>query len=163
MKRLILILSLFLFTSPAFGSPARITVECAKHETKLVESTNAIEQVCVKSRVYFDIGVQFAGVAFNLNRPRDILAGYNAGMGYGFRWAPDFWTLSDSFLAIDLFLNAGLDIRENEPDAVQIGLAGMVTLMNIIAGGVGYQWELGFGDRADVKRPIGILAAIVSF
>ncbi len=165
--QLLLTIALFLVPALADASEARIVVECATYKKVIDPEVSATEMVdskeCDRARIYFDIGSQFAGVAFNLDRPRDVLAGFVAGNGYGFRWCPDFWTATNAFLSVDVFLNGGLDLKEDEPDAVMIGLSTVVTLFSIIGGGVGWLWELGFGDRLDVSRPIGLLAAVTSW
>lgn len=148
--------------STAEASPVGITVECAKMVDKLNGETNEIEQECERRRIYFDLGVMFGGVAFKLERPREVLAGFNAGTGYGFRWCPDFWTMTPAFLSIDLFVNAGYVAREGG-DAVNLGLLGVVSLMNFVGGGLGYQWVLGFGDSPDAKTAIGTVGVSTSF
>lgn len=41
------------------------------------------------------------------------------GIGYGLKWSPAFWTLSDVFLAFDLFLSAGIvEVPELELDGL---------------------------------------------
>lgn len=155
-----------LFAFPAIaddGTPLRIVVECAKADLVLSEATNEITDECARPRIYFDIGVQFGGVAFNLDRPRAVLAGFNAGTGYGFRWLPDFWKLSDAFFSIDLFINAGFAAREDAGDVLALGFTAVFSFMNIVGGGFGYQWEIGFGDAPDDSTPIGVLGVVHSF
>jgi hypothetical protein len=146
----------------AEASPVGVTIECAKTIEKLNGETNQIEQECGRRRIYFDLGIMFGGLAFKLERPRELLAGFNAGTGYGFRWCPDFWTLTPAFLAIDVFLNAGYLAREGG-DAVRVGVLGAVSMMNFLGAGLGYQWVLGFGDSPDMKTPIGTVGVASSF
>ena len=151
-----------LIPATAEASPARLVADCAQQDEHLSASTNQIEKVCTRPRVYFDIGVQFGGAAFKLSRPREQLVGFNAGSGYGFRWLPDFWTLSDSFIAIDLFVVAGFVSRE-EGDSLDLGLTAMLTFGNLVGGGFGYQWSLGFKGAPDAQTPIGVLGIVHSF
>lgn len=152
--------------SGAEASPVGITIECAKYAEALDPEGSSTDPAptkeCERRRLYFDLGVMFGGLAFKLDRPRELLAGFNAGTGYGFRWCPDFWTLTPAFLAIDVFLNAGYVAREGG-DAVQFGLLGAVSLMNFLGAGLGYEWVLGFGDAPDMKTPIGTVGVATSF
>ncbi len=153
---------LVLVCGSAEASPIGVTIECAKTVEKLNGETNQIETECERRRLYFDLGVMFGGLAFRLQRPRELLAGFNAGTGYGFRWCPDFWTLTPAFLAIDVFVNAGYVAREGG-DAVQVGLLGAISIMNFLGAGLGYEWVLGFGDAPDMQTPIGTVGVATSF
>lgn len=142
------------------ASPVRIIVECAE----LGEGPPNDEIIgCVRPRHYFDLGIRFGGLTFKLERPRQILAGFDAGTGYGYRWLPDFWTLSGAFLSADLFVNAGYLAREAIDDAVQLGLLAVVSFANLFGIGAGYQWLLGFGDAPDMRGWIGTVGVATSF
>lgn len=159
---LLLIGATLLWGPSAHASPIGVTIECAKTVEKLNADTNEIEAECERRRLYFDLGVMFGGLAFKLERPRELLAGFNAGTGYGFRWCPDFWTPTPALLSIDLFFNAGYVAREGG-DAINLGILGAVSLMNFVGAGLGYQWVLGLGDAPDTKTAIGTVGVATSF
>ncbi len=176
MKHLTLFLFLFLTSSTALavvdaprpdGTALRITIDCAKYIERVDPTASSTDPIttdeCEKARLYFDLGVQFAGVAINLDRPRGVLAGFNAGSGYGLRWCPDWWTWSDALLLIDLFVNFGVNTVEHVGTSLDIGLAGMVSIANIVGGGIGYQWRLGLGELADDEKPVALVGIVHSF
>lgn len=152
-----------LISSSAIASPARIVLDCAQTTEVLDGATNEIETSCARPRLYFDIGIRFGGLTFDMRKPRQVLAGFDAGTGYGFRWLPDFWTLTASFLSIDLFLNAGYLAKEDSPDAVSVSGLAVISLVNFIGIGLGYRWELALGDAPDLHGPIGTVGVATSF
>ncbi len=138
------------------ASEARLVADCAEETEVLREDTNTIEKECKRERVYFDLGVRFGGVAFKLNRPREILAGFDAGTGYGLRVRPDWWTFTPAFFSADLYLNAGYLAREGIDDAVTVGVLLVLSLFDWIGFGAGVSHAFGLGNSADETTWIGV-------
>lgn len=137
------------------ASPARLTVAC--HDWETVTSSIAgeaeTETFCPagEEEIYFDIGIQLGGVVVKLDRPRALLAGFDAGAGYGFRWNPSWWTVSNALIGVDLFASAGLAALDDElvPNAIRLAGLVVVTVANWFGVGGGYAYSLGLGDRED--------------
>lgn len=139
------------------ASEARLVVDCAEEIEILNGETNQIEKECKRERVYFDMGLRFGGVAFKLNRPREILAGFDAGTGYGIRVRPDWWTFTPSFFSTDIFVNGGYLAREGTDDAVTVGALLVITLFDWIGIGGGISHAFGLGNSPDETTWVGTL------
>lgn len=139
------------------ASEARLVVDCAEEIEILNGETNQIEKECKRERVYFDMGLRFGGVAFKLNRPREILAGFDAGTGYGIRVRPDWWTFTPSLFSTDIFVNGGYLAREGTDDAVTVGALLVITLFDWIGIGGGISHAFGLGNSPDETTWIGTL------
>lgn len=148
-----MIAALLLLTLPS--SEARLVADCAEEVEMLNGETNQIEKVCKRERVYFDMGIRFGGVAFKLNRPREILAGFDAGTGYGVRFRPDWWSFTPAFFSIDLFLNAGYLAREGTDDAVTVGALLILSLFDWFGIGGGISHAFGLGSSRDETTWVG--------
>ncbi len=153
----------FILSMALVSSEARLVADCAEEVEVLNGKTNEIEKECKRPRVYFDIGIRFGGLAFRFNRPREVLAGFDAGTGYGFRWNPDFWSFTPSFLSIDLFVNAGYLAREGPDDAVTAGALLMLSFFDWIGFGAGFSHAFGLGNSPDLTTWIGSLGISKSF
>lgn len=148
---------LVLVPMTADASEARVVLDCAEEVEVLNGKTNEIEKECKRERVYLDLGLRFGGVAFKLNRPREILAGFDAGTGYGVRWRPDFWSLTPSLVSVDLFVNGGYLAREGTGDAVSVGTLLVVTLFDWLGFGGGISHAFGLGNSPDETTWVGTL------
>ena len=142
----LIVVLLMVLPSLASASEARLVVDCAEEVEVLNGKTNEIEKECKRERIYFDMGIRFGGVAFKLNRPREILAGFDAGTGYGIRFRPDWWSFTPSFFSIDLFANAGYLAREGIDDAITVGALLVLSLFDWIGLGGGVSHAFGLGD-----------------
>jgi len=139
-----------ILTAAAISSPARIVLECAEYGEKLDGPTNAIERPCIDPELYFDAGLKLDALVIRLNRPREILAGFSTGLGYGLRWSPAAWTLTPTILAIDVFAGAAYQAAfDGGTDAVTVNVLGVVTLMGFFGIGAGVQHAFGLGDVPD--------------
>lgn len=147
--------ALILISSAAYASEARLVADCAEEVEMLNGETNQIEKTCKRERVYFDLGLRFGGVAFKLNRPREILAGFDAGAGWGLRVRPDWWDFTPSFFSLDLFANAGYVAREGTDDAVAVGGLLVLSLFDWFGVGIGINHAFGLGSSKDETTFIG--------
>lgn len=153
----LLVLPFLMLPGAAEASEARLVAECAEEVEVLNGETNQIETECKRERVYFDMGIRFGGIAFKLNRPREILAGFDAGTGYGLRVRPDWWEFTPSFFSLDLFVNAGYLARELVDDAVTVGALLVATFFDWIGVGGGVSHAFGLGNSPDETTWVGTL------
>lgn len=78
--------------------------------------------------------------------------GVDLGFGYGLRYHPKAWKPKTPILSLDLYARVGI-----ESDMARIDLIPMLTVIDLIAAGVGLRCELaGTGDRCGPVVSIGL-------
>lgn len=159
----IAILFSLLIPGTAEASPARVVLSCDQESEKLNGETNEIETECADPAIYLDAGIKFDGVILRLNRPREVLVGFSAGLGYGIRFSPTWWTYTASFFSVDLFAGGGYEAREEGPDAVSVHGLLVVTFLNWIGLGGGIQHAFGLANGKDETDWLGTFGVATSF
>lgn len=96
------------------------------------------------------------------NSTNEWKAGVIPGVGYGIKYRPSSWTLTENVVALDIFMQAALTDQTFNIDALPV-----VTLFDWVGIGFGYRWKLatesGVGDRGGTLFSIGIRKSIASF
>ena len=82
-------------------------------------------------------------VTINLTT-RTTETGFAPGLAFGTRWQPPWWTVSESFLGIDLLVDAKFqDLNKDEKlDYFRINALPVFTIAGLITGGVGISYNL---------------------
>jgi len=164
-------LALLLALAPATAgaSGARVVLNCAETVDRIEEvpgtdgAADVLTEECADPEWYMDVGLKFDGLVLRLNRPRELIVGFDAGAGYGVRWSPAFWTHTAALLAFDLFVQGGYQARESTDDAVTVSALGVITVINWIGVGVGVRHAFGLGNSSDETVSLGTLGIATSF
>jgi hypothetical protein len=88
--------------------------------------------------VWLGLGASVNLLQIDLSTKKYVL-GISPGLGFGLRWSPAWWSLTDTFLSLDLFFNANfvnVDTTE-EFDYFQLDVTPVVTIIDLIAVGFG--------------------------
>lgn len=153
--KLPLVLALLIAPAVAEASEAKIVISCAR--TTTIAVLDEVEETCLPGdeETWLDLSVSLDTVVFSLSRPRTYSVGLVPGVGWGFRWKPGWWTLSDAMLGIDLIVGGGFDIPDDSgPVAINVSTLLAVTIGNLFGVGAGFRYALGLGDREDDFVPI---------
>ncbi len=101
--------------------------------------------------LFLDLAVSLDFFAIDLDS-REYQLGISPGVGYGLFWSPDWWRLSESFLALNLFVSAGAVALEGEgdsgPDIFAIDVLPTLILGNLVGVGFGLRSKIGLSDKS---------------
>lgn len=156
----VLLLFILLIPSTASASAARIVLSCTSSTSVYVAETDKIIDVCSDPDVYLDAGITFDGVVLQMNRPREIVVGFSAGLGYGLRWSPVWWTYTPSLISVDLFAGGGYAVEDK---ALTVSLLLKLTLIDWIGVGAGFAHSFGLADQPDATRWLTTYGVAKSF
>jgi hypothetical protein len=96
------------------------------------------------------------------NSSNEWKAGVIPGVGYGIKWRPSSYTLTQNLLALDVFMQAAM-----ASDRFDIDLLPVLTVFDWVGVGFGYRWQLattaGVSDKGGTLFSIGIHKSLASF
>lgn len=137
-------LAIFLIIgSLAFAQPARadkpLTIclsGCPDSTTKasLLGDTQLTDVLWLGPSVGIDMATRYSA-------DNTWTAGIVPGVGYGLKWRPKGWTITNNALALDLFVAAGF-VSGNGNSAFDLRVEPVLTFIDWISVGVGHRWIL---------------------
>lgn len=146
---------LVLGVSSAEASTSRMVLIAGEERTVLEEMPDGVvlERTEARDVLYLDWSIALDVILIDMRRPRAYTAGAVPGVGWGLRWCPEFWTLSDAFLGLDLVVSAGLEIPDGSPVGASFSGLLALTIGNLGSIGGGLRARIGFGDFPDDVVP----------
>jgi hypothetical protein len=95
-----------------------------------------------EDRVWFGVSASLNVFSLDLST-RKYSVGVSPGIGYGIRWSPAWWKVTDTFLGLDFFLNGQLVNIDttDEFDYFKLSLTPVVTLVDAVSAGIGLSYE----------------------
>jgi len=144
-----------LAVSTASATNGRVVLVAGEERTVLEETSDGevLERTEQNDVLYLDYSVSLDLLVIDMSRPRKYTAGAVPGVGWGLRWCPEWWTLSESFLGLDLVVGGGLLVPEDAPVGATISALLAVTVGNVGSVGGGVRALIGFGDTPDDVVP----------
>jgi hypothetical protein len=101
--------------------------------------------------VFVDMSVSLDFFSIDLSS-RDYAAGVSPGVGYGIKWKPDWYTLTDVLVAFDLFVQAQIVERNDAlsgPDFFAIDVLPVITIADWVGVGLGPRFQISLHPEAD--------------
>ena len=101
--------------------------------------------------LFLDLAVSLDFFSIDLDS-REYQLGISPGVGYGLFWSPSWWRLSESFLALNLFVSAGAvaleGLGDSGPDIFAIDVLPTLIVGNLVGVGFGMRSKIGLSDKS---------------
>lgn len=158
LRHLGLLPALLLLCSPAEASPLRsvLLTETSSISRPYVGPDGEVDPAWVhvfeedRPVLFLDLAVSLDFFSIDLDS-REYQLGVSPGVGYGLFWAPSWWKLSESFMALNLFVSAGAVALAGQgdsgPDVFAIDVLPTIILGNLVGVGFGLRSKIGLSDK----------------
>lgn len=107
-----------------------------------------------KAVLYVDFSASLSAFVIDLDS-RAYQVGAIPGIGYGIKYAPSWWTLSDVFLSLDVFIQAGFveepELEPSGPDYFSWQVLPSLTIGNLVSIGVGGNFGISLHKELESK------------
>ena len=123
------------------GDPAEVELIGDPTPDPEIESEEQAKMQLIGEQLWLGVSVGLDIVVIDL-KERSYKIGLVPGIGYGLKWRPDWWTLTDSFLGLDLFVEFSFQDYANSGkfDSFLIDLLPIVNIFDWLSVGAGVRW-----------------------